>query len=110
MLFQRSYLITYENTGITNKISKCAVIKSKKYMLIDINLITDPKTLKFNETFEFSMISSRYSYNIHNIMFLLVSHYPDFLITYCIHAFENYIQSIVLYGPRCEHELFCLFW
>ncbi len=27
-------------------------------------------------------------------------HYPDFLITYCIHAFENYVQSIVLYGLR----------
>ncbi len=33
-------------------------------------------------------------------MFLLVSHYPDFLITSCIHAFENYVQSIVLYGLR----------
>ncbi len=44
------------------------------------------------------MISSYYSYNIHNNMFLLVSHYTDFLITSCIHAFENYVQSIVLYG------------
>ncbi len=31
-------------------------------------------------------------------MFLLVSHYPDFLITCCIHAFENHVQHIVLYG------------
>ncbi len=31
-------------------------------------------------------------------MFLLVSHYPDFLITYCIHAFDDYVQSMVLYG------------
>ncbi len=31
-------------------------------------------------------------------MFLLVSHYPDFHTTSCIHAFENYVQSIVLYG------------
>ncbi len=33
-------------------------------------------------------------------MLLLVSHYSDFLITSCIHAFENYVQSIVLYGLR----------
>ncbi len=38
-----------------------------------------------------SMIHDRY-----NNMFLLVSHYPDFLITSCIHAFENYAWSIVL--------------
>ncbi len=31
-------------------------------------------------------------------MFLLVSYYPYFLITSCIYAFENYVQSIVLYG------------
>ncbi len=31
-------------------------------------------------------------------MFSLVSHYPDFLITSCIYAFENYVQSITLYG------------
>ncbi len=23
-----------------------------------------------------------------------VSHYPDFLITFCIHAFENFVQSM----------------
>ncbi len=33
-------------------------------------------------------------------MFLLVSHYPDFFITSCVHAFENYVQSILLYGRR----------
>ncbi len=27
-------------------------------------------------------------------MLLLVSHYPDILITFCMHAFENYVQSI----------------
>ncbi len=41
-------------------------------------------------------------YNKHNYMFLLVSHYPDFLITSSIHAFENYVQSIVLYGLRVK--------
>ncbi len=35
-------------------------------------------------------------------MFLLVSHYPDFLNTSCIHASENYVQSIVLYGLRSQ--------
>ncbi len=58
------------------------------------------KTSKFNETFEFPMISWYYSYNIHNNMLLLVSYYPDFLITSCIFAFENNDQSIVLYGLR----------
>ncbi len=48
------------------------------------------KTSKFNKDFEFSMISWYYSYNIHNNMPLLVSHYPDFLITSCVHAFEFY--------------------
>ncbi len=43
------------------------------------------------------MIFSYYSYNIHNNMFLIVSQ-SDFLITSCIHAFENYVRSIVLYG------------
>ncbi len=37
---------------------------------------------------------------IGSYMFLLVSHYPDFLITSCIHDFENYVQSIVFYGVR----------
>ncbi len=41
-------------------------------------------------------------------MFLLVSRYLDFLITSCIHAFENYGYSIVLYGlsltPKNEYE------
>ncbi len=60
--------------------------------------VNHPKTSKFNKAFEFSMISSYYSYNIHYNMFLLVSHYPVFLITSCTHAFENYVQSIVLYG------------
>ncbi len=46
------------------------------------------------------MISSYYSYNIHNNMLLFVSHYPDFQITSCINAFENYVQSIVLYGLK----------
>ncbi len=46
------------------------------------------------------MISSYYSYNMRNNMFLLVSRYPDFLITSCIHAFGNYVQSVVLYGLR----------
>ncbi len=41
------------------------------------------------------MISLYYSYNTHNNMSLLVSHYPDFLIKSCIQAFENYVQSIV---------------
>ncbi len=59
-----------------------------------------PKTSKFNKAFEFSVISSYYSYNIHKNMFLLISHYPDFLITSCIHVFENYVQSIVFYGLR----------
>ncbi len=57
MLFLRSYLTTSMNTGITNKIWKYVVIRSKKFMLIKINLITDPKTSKFNEAFGFSMIS-----------------------------------------------------
>ncbi len=43
-----------------------------------------------------------YSYNIHNNTFLLVSHYPDFLITSYIHVFEKYVQSIVLYGLSME--------
>ncbi len=45
------------------------------------------------------MNSLCYSYNIYN-MFFLVSRYPDFLIASCIHAFENYVQSIVLHGLR----------
>ncbi len=60
--------------------------------------VNHPKISTFNKAFEFSKISSYYSYNIHIIMFLLVSHYPHFLITSCIHLFENYVQSIVLYG------------
>ncbi len=35
-------------------------------------------------------------------MFLFVSHCPDFLITSCIHTFENYVQSILLYGLRLK--------
>ncbi len=35
-------------------------------------------------------------------MLLLVPHYPDFLITSCIHAFENYVQSTVLYVLRSQ--------
>ncbi len=60
--------------------------------------VNHPKASKFNKAFKFSVISLYYSYNIHNNIFWLVSHYPDFLITSCIHAFENYVQSIVLYG------------
>ncbi len=37
-------------------------------------------------------------------MFLLVSHYPDFLIRSRIHAFENYVQSIVLYSLSWRHH------
>ncbi len=40
------------------------------------------------------------SYNILNNMLLLASGYADFLITSYIYAFENYVQSIVLYGLR----------
>ncbi len=36
-------------------------------------------------------------------MFLLIFHYPHFLITSCIHAFENYVQSVVLYGLSEQH-------
>ncbi len=63
------------------------------------------KILKFNKTFEFPVISSDYAYNMYNVhnMFLLVSRYPDFLITSCIHAFENYVQSIILYGISYRH-------
>ncbi len=63
------------------------------------------------------MISSYYSYNIHHNMFFLVSHHPDFLITSCIHAFENYVQSIVLYSLLVYHQsvfaeqgIFRIFW
>ncbi len=59
--------------------------------------VNHPKTSKFNKAFEFSVISSYYSYNN---MFLLVSHYPFFLITSCIHTFEKCVQSIVLYDLR----------
>ncbi len=68
------------------------------HIWIWIIAVNHPKTSKFNIAFEFSMISWYYSYNIHNNMRLLVSHYPDFLITSCIHT-ENYVQSIVLYVP-----------
>ncbi len=67
--------------------------------------VNHTKTSKFNKTFEFLMISSYYSYNIHNNMFSLVSHYPDFLVTSCVHVFENYIQSVVLFGlSYCDVE------
>ncbi len=36
-------------------------------------------------------------------MFFLVSHYPDFLITSRIRAFENYVQPIVLFGLSSDH-------
>ncbi len=35
-------------------------------------------------------------------MFLLVSHYPDFLFTSRIHALKNYVQSIVQ-GSQIEN-------
>ncbi len=54
------------------------------------------------------MISWNYSYNLQNNMLLLVFHYPHFLITSCIHAFENYDQSIALYDLRIKatHTIF----
>ncbi len=33
-------------------------------------------------------------------MILLVFHHPHFLITSCIHVFENYVQSVVLHDLR----------
>ncbi len=79
--------------------------------------VNHPKTSKFNKAFEFSIISSYYSYNVHNNMFLLVSHYPDFLITSYIHAFENYVQylyyMVQAWTPESIFERFlrkyCLF-
>ncbi len=56
------------------------------------------------------MISSYYSYNIHNNMFLLVTHYPDFLITSCIHAFENYVQPSIPLSRFSYHILHSRFW
>ncbi len=52
------------------------------------------------------MISSYYSYNIHNDMFLL--NIPLSRFSYhisSIHAFENYFQSIVLYGLNYKFSL-----
>ncbi len=54
------------------------------------------------------MIFSYYSYNIHNDIFLLVSHYPDFLITSYIHTFENYVQFKALEKPEYWHTPFSI--
>ncbi len=63
------------------------------------NCCKSSENIKIWWSFKFSIIFLYYSYNIHK-MFLLVSHYPDFLITSHIHASKNYVQSIVLYGLR----------
>ncbi len=97
MLFLRSYLTTSANIGITNKISKYVVIKSKTYMLIENNLITHPKTSKFDEAFEFYMISSYYSYNI---QYVFVSTPLSRFSYHILHSGFRELYSVYYYGLR----------
>ncbi len=78
-----------------NSQEKLTFIWSKYYLhnihiWIWIIAVNHPKT-------SFRIYHDLLVFNIHNNMFLLVSHYPHF-ITSCIHALENHVQSIVLYG------------
>ncbi len=90
------YLVWVQFSGEID-FCKVSYLRNTRIWIIAVNY---SKTSKFNKVFEFSTISPYYSYNVYNNMFLLVSHYPDFLITSCICAFENHVQPITLYILR----------
>ncbi len=65
------------------------------------------KHQNLNRAFKFSLISSYFSYYMHNNLFLFVSHYPDFLITSCMYTSEIYVQSN---GLRSNSNIMTWVW